>query len=277
MENKAICSAAMGVQSDVRLRRPDRVQVMMRMGCDDDLIPQGHQARVIWSVVGKLGLSAFYEPIKARAGVCGRDTTDPMLLIALWLYAATRGVGSARELARLCTESKPYQWLCGGVSLNHHTLSDFRVGHAQALDELFTQVLASLVDKGLVKVHRISQDGTRVRACAGAASFRGETRLGELLEEAKTHVKELGALLDDPEKSSKLSAKQKAARRRAAKERVERIDAAVARLPELKARQSKAAKAAGDGEYGKKVKKGQPRVSTTDVDARVMKMGDGLR
>jgi transposase len=249
--------------------------VVMRMECDDDLIPQGHPARIIWDVVQKLDLSAFCEPIKARDGVCGRNMTDPALLIALWLYAATGGVGSARELARLCLESKPYQWICGGVSINHHTLSDFRVGHAKALDELFTQVLASLVDKGLVKVHRISQDGTRVRACAGAASFRGEERLAKLMEEAQAHVKELSALLDAPEKSASLSAKQKAARRRAAEERVERIEAAVKQLPKLKEKQQAAAQQAGNGHYGKKLKKGKPRVSTTDPDARVMKMSDG--
>jgi transposase len=274
--SKAMNSEVMkDARGEVRLRRPDRKQVVMRMECDDDLIPQGHSARVIWDVVQKLDLSAFYGPIKARDGVCGRDATDPALLVALWLYATTRGVGSARELARLCLESKPYQWICGGVSVNHHTLSDFRVGHAQALEELFTQVIASLVDKGLVKVHRISQDGTRVRACAGTSSFRGEQRLTTLLEEAQAHVKELSALLEDPEKSASLSAKQKAAQRRAAEERVQRIEAAVKQLPQLKEKQQAAAKQAGDGEYGKKLKKGKPRVSTTDPDARVMKMGDG--
>jgi transposase len=259
----------------VRLRRPDRMQVVMRMECDDDLIPKGHQARVIWDVVQKLDLSAFYQPIQARDGVRGRDATDPALLIALWLYATIRGVGSARELARLCAESRPYQWICGGVSMNHHTLSDFRVGHGKALDELFTQVIASLTDKGLVKVHRISQDGMRVRACAGASSFRGEERLAKLLEEAHTHVKELSAMLEDPEKSASLSARQKAAQSRAARERVQRIEAAVEQLPKLKQKQEAAAKQAGDGEYGKKLKKGKPRASTTDPDARVMKMGDG--
>ena len=262
-------------QSPVRLRKPDRSQVMMRMECGDELLPQSHQARVIWSVVQKLEVSAFCEPIKARDGVCGRDSTDPRLLISLWLYAATRGVGSARELNRLCTESKPYQWLCGGVSMNYHTLSDFRVGHAKALDELFTQVIASLVDQKLVKVSRISQDGTRVRACAGASSFRGEQRLDELLKQAKTHVEDLSKLLDDPEQSARLSARTKAARRRATRERVKRIDAAVGQLPEIKDRQKKAAAQAGNGEYGKKLQKGRPRVSTTDPDARVMKMGDG--
>lgn len=259
----------------------------MRMTCGDDLIPQNHQARVIWSVVAKLDLSAFLEPIKAREGVCGRDMTDPAILISLWLYASTRGEGSARELARLCKESKPYEWLRGGVSLNHHTLSDFRTDHAEALDKLFTQVLASLVDLGLIKVHRISQDGTRVRACAGAAGFRGDERLDKLLEEAKQHVEDLTKLLDDPEKSSKLSAKKKAAQRRAAREKLQRIEAAVARLPELEERQTdrakreqKAAEAAAaenpnDKKAVKKAKQGKIRVSTTDADARVMKMGNG--
>jgi transposase len=268
---------AVEYKSPVRLRKPERSQVKMRIGCDDDLIAQGHQARVIWGVLEKMDLSAFCEPIQAREGVCGRNATDPLLLIALWLYAATRGVGSARELERLCGEdgSKPYQWLCGGVSINHHTLSDFRTDHAEALDDLFTQVIASLVDKGIVKVSRISQDGTRIRACAGASSFRGEERLNKLLEEAKAHVAELRALLADPEKSATLTARQKSARERAAREKQEKLEAAIAQLPELKEKQEAAAKKAGNGKYGKKLKEQKPRVSTTDPDARNMKMGDG--
>lgn len=247
----------------------------MRVECDDELIQPGHQARVIWSVVDKLDLSAFRAPIKARDGVCGRDATDPTLLVALWLYAATRGVGSARELARLCGESRPYRWLCGGVSVNHHTLSDFRVGHAAALDALFTQVLAALVGQGLVKVHRVSQDGTRVRACAGAGSFRRGLTLEQLLEQAKAHVARLRELLDDPEKSAGLSAKKRAAKSRAARERQGRIEAALRVLPELAARQQAAVKQAGNGKYGKKLRENPPRVSTTDAEARVMKMPDG--
>jgi transposase len=263
------------MEAPVRLRRPDRAQVTMRVECDEQLIPQVHQARIIWSVVEKLDLSAFHEPIKARDGTCGRDATDPRLLVALWLYAATRGVGSARELARLCVESRPYRWLCGGVTLNHHSLSDFRVGHAAALDELFTQVLAALVEQGLVKVRRIAQDGTRVRACVGASSFRRGQRLEELLEQATAHVAELRALLDDPEKSAGLSAKKKAAKLRAARQRQKRIEAALEVLPQLAAKQQAAIKQAGNGKYGQKLKKNEPRVSTTDPEARVMKMPDG--
>ena len=259
----------------MRVRVPERKQVVMRVECDDELIPQGHQARVIWDVLGGLDLSAFYEPIRARDGIAGREAIDPKLLIALWLYGATRGLGSARELARLCLESRPYRWLCGGVSVNHHTLGDFRVGHAGALDELFTQVIAALAAKGLIKVSRISQDGTRVRACAGAGSFRREGRLAELLEQTQTHVAELRALLDDPEKSAGLSAKRKAARERAARDRQRRLEDAVATLPGLKAKRQEAGKRAGDGKYGRGLKQNPPRVSTTDPEARVMKMGDG--
>ena len=122
-------------------------------------------------------MSKFYECIKAREGVAGRDTTDPRLLIGLWLYACIRGIGSARELARRCAESAPFRWLCGGVTVNHRMLSDFRTDHGAALDDLFTQVIASLVDKDVVQVSRVSQDGVRVRVSAGASSFRREERL----------------------------------------------------------------------------------------------------
>jgi transposase len=247
----------------------------MTMQCPDDLLPAQHTARLVWQLVMTLDLSAFRETIKARQGVCGRDATDPALLIALWLYATIRGVGSARELARRCVESTPYRWLCGDLEpLNHHTLSDFRVGHGAALDALFTRLIATLVEQGLVKVSRISQDGTRVRACAGSSSFRREARLELLLAEARQHVAELRALLDDPRRSAGLSAQRRAAQLRAASERERRIGRALAQLPELKARQAKLAKKVSkkDQAAGKlKV----PRASTTDAEARVMKMPDG--
>jgi transposase len=262
-------------KSRVRLRRPDRSQMAFVMQSPDDLIPGNHPARAVWALGGKLDLSAFHEPIKAREGVCGRDATDPRLLFCLWLYAATRGVGSARELARLCTTCDAYKWLCGGVTVNHHTLSDFRVGFGSALDGVFTRALAALVDRGLVKVYRTSQDGTRVRACAGAASFRRGERLDRLLAEAEAHVDELRARLDNPATSAGLSARKKAARRRAARERVERLEAAAGQMPGLAARQEKAAKRAGNGKRGKEIREKEPRASTTDAGARVMKMPDG--
>jgi transposase len=260
-----------------RLRRPERSQVIMKMECPDDLIPADHPARRVWAVVESLDLSAFCRPIKARAGVCGRDATDPRLLVALWLYACVRGIGSARELARACDAAadgaRAFLWLCGGVSINHHTLSDFRVAHGAALDELFTRTIAVLVKKGLVKVRRISQDGTRVRACAGAASFRRGSTLTVLLAEAKKHVEELKALLEDPKRSAGVSARQKAARTRGARERKARLEQAIKTIPQLKEKQEKLAKRMSKKEKAKKLK--EPRASATDAEARVMKMPNG--
>ena len=168
-------------KSAVRLRVPERRQMAMVVQCPDDLVPAQHAVRMVMALVETLDLSRFSEPIKAREGVAGRDATDPRLLVGLWLYACIRGIGSARELARRCEESAAFRWLCGGVTVNHRLLSDFRGDHAAALDELFTQVLASLVDKELVSVSRVSQDGVRVRVSAGASSFRREERLQKLL------------------------------------------------------------------------------------------------
>jgi transposase len=261
-------------RKDVRLRVPERGQMRMGMASVDDLIIPDHPARLIWDVTGKLNLSAFYARIKALPGAVGRDATDPRLLLALWIYAATRGVGSARELNRLCSESRPYQWLCGGVSLNYHTLSDFRVSHGPALDDLLSQVIASLLDQKLLKVYRISQDGLRVRACCGASSFRREDRLRILLQESQQHVAALKKLVDDPMHSAGVSAKQRAAQMRAAKERQQRVERAIARLPKLAEKQAKLAKKVSkkDREAGKLK---EPRASTTDSEATVMKMPDG--
>jgi transposase len=245
----------------------------MVIASPDDLIGTAHPARGVWAVVEQMDLSAFHAPMKARDGVCGRDATDPRLLTGLWLYANTRGIGSAREIERLCTESNPYRWMCGGVTVNHHLLSDFRSGHGAALDALFTRTLASLVKQGLVKVYRVSQDGTRVRASAGTSSFRRGETLESLLAAAQAHVLELKSLLDDPTKSAGLSAKQRAARTRAARERVARIKRAAAALPDLEKRQEELAKSVSEKDKPKKLR--PPRASTTDADARNMKMPNG--
>jgi transposase len=262
-------------QSPVRLRTPERRQIEMVPRCLDDLVSPLHPVRLIARVVEHLDLSAFCQPIKAREGVAGRDATDPQLLVALWLYAYVRGIGSAHELARQCQENQAFLWLLGGVTVNHRLLSDFRSQGGSALDQIFTQVIASLVDQGVVKVSRISQDGLRVRVGAGASSFRRERRLEKLLEEAQQHVRELREELDSPAVRAKLTARQRAARQRAAREKQERTERAMAQLPELKRRQEEAARRAGQGESGRKIRDKQPRVSTTDAEARVMKMSNG--
>jgi transposase len=245
--------------SAVRLRRPERRQVAMLIRCPDDLVGANHPVRIVLAVVEKLDLERFHEPIKARAGQAGRDATDPQLLVALWLYACIRGIGSARELARRCEDSAAFRWLCGGVSVNHRLLSDFRTDHGGALDGLFTQVIASLVDKDVVHVSRVSQDGVRVRVGAGASSFRRQERLEQMLQQARQHVEQLRAQVDSPEHAA-LSARQLSARKRAAAEKQQRLEQAIAQLPELKQKQAEAARRAGHGKRGEQIRARQPRV-----------------
>lgn len=247
-----------------RLRRPDRRQVLMQPACLEELVPPDHPVRVVWAVVERLDLSAFSAPLKARGSDPGRSATDPKLLVALWLYAATEGVGSGRELNRLCEEHHAYRWLCGGVSMNYHTLNDFRVGHEQAVDALLTRVLAILMGQGVVTLERVSQDGTRVRASAGSSSFRRRATLEERLKEVRRHVETLKRQLEEP---AATSAQRRAARERAARERVERIEAALAELPQIEAAKAQ--------QKAKASKERPARASTTDAQARVMKMGNG--
>jgi transposase len=244
-----------------RLETADRKQVQLRPYDLDAVLPANHRARAFWAVVEKLDLSLFYAVIAARGSEPGRPAIDPKVLVALWLYATSEGVGSARELARLCEAHDAYRWICGGVSVNHHTLSDFRVEHGAALDDLMTQVLAVLMRQGIVKIHRVAQDGMRVRAAAGAASFRREKSLKACLETARQHVERVKREAERSEIGR--TARERAAAERAAREREERVARALAELP--KAREAKHTAEA----------KEQARVSTTDAEARVMKMGDG--
>ena len=213
----------------LRLRRANRNDVVPVPARLEDLLPPNHLARLIWDVVVRLDLSAFYTAIKVVEGEPGAPATDPQILIALWLYAISQGVTSAREIDVLRVEHLAYIWICGGVSLNYHTISDFRVDYEDELDELMTQVLEQLDQAGLVDLTTQAQDGMRVRASAGAASFRRQPTLEKALaqaQETQTQVEQLGAADTDTR-----TAAQKAAQERAARERVARLEAALAADP----------------------------------------------
>ena len=257
----------------LRLRRPNRSQMSFGLLSPEDLVPVDHPVRAVWAVVESLDLSKFREPLKAREGVAGRDATDPGLLVALWLWAATEGEWSAREVARLCERDATYRWLCGGVTVNHRLLGEFRTGHADALDALFTQVLAALAHKGLVSVERVSQDGMKVRASAGAASFRREPTLLQRQAEARGHVAALRALHEDAERSGGVGARRRAMRERAAGERAARVGEALALVRELQKKQEASGAKMGEGK--RRLKQKPVRASTTDPEATRMKMSDG--
>lgn len=243
-----------------RLRSPIRTQYEYRELMLDELLPEDHQTRVIWEYVVCLDLSELLEQIASVEGHAGRSAIDPRILLTLWLQATLDGIGSARKLDELCKKHVVYQWICGGVSVNYHTLSDFRVGHVELLDRLLTDSVAALRHEGLVDLHRVAQDGMRVRASAGAASFRRKPTLEECLQEAEKQMERLRQEAEtDPAAGSR---REQSARQRAAQERAERIREAMRQLPRIAAR--------------KKVQdREQARCSTTDPDARTMKMADG--
>ena len=171
-----------------RVLSPNRAQLELRATDLEGLLPADHRARAVWDFVTGLDLSAFYAEIRSVEGGAGRPAIDPAILLALWIYATGEGVGSARALERLCEQHDAYRWICGGVSVGAHRLSDFRVAHGEALDELLTQSVGRLMAEGLVELQRVAQDGVRVRASAGAASFRRRKTLRACLRAAHKQV-----------------------------------------------------------------------------------------
>ena len=238
----------------VRTVEPERRQGVIRFEMPEDTLPAQHRARVLWAVTGELDLSGFTRHAKAVDGRAGRPTYSPRMLLTLWLYATSCGVGSAREIARLTETELAYRWISGEMRVSHQLLSRFRVSHGEVLDGLMTEVLGTLLHKGLLSLQVVAQDGTRVRASASAPSFRSEGALQQCLEQAQLHLKAVLAQADDPE----LSMAQKAAREAGARDFERRVRDAIATVKQLRPSA-----------------KGKARACTTDPQARVMKMPDG--
>jgi len=255
-----------------RVLEPVRNQFELRPVDLDGTLGPEHPARSVWAFVDSLDLSRLYDAIDAVHGGSGRPAIDPRILVSLWLYATIDGVGSARALARLCTSHDAYRWICGGVSVNHHTLSDFRVGEVTFLDELLGRGVAVLMHQGLVELNRVAQDGMRVRASAGAASFRRRSTLERCVREARTQVERLREeLAEDPGARMR---REQAARERAAAEREQRLDKALEELERLERTRKPKPRKPNEGEEAH-AKRTETRASSTDPEARVMKMADG--
>jgi transposase len=240
-----------------RLKAVDRKQLMLRPVDVERLIEEDHPARAIWAFTGRMDWSRFLASIQAVEGVAGREAWDPRLLASLWIYAYSRGIGSAREVSRRCGYDPGFQWLTGLQEVNYHTLADFRVGYQCELDELFAQTLGLLSAEGLITLERVMHDGTKIKACAGADSFRREERIRAHLEAARGHVAAMGDPRVEP------SARQRAARQRALRERTQRLEQALEELAKIR-----------DVKAGSEAK-AQARVSQTEPEARIMKQGDG--
>ncbi len=245
-----------------RMKSPDRSQIDPNPRRIDDLIAPDHPARLVWELVQGLDLRPLYAQIKAVEGHAGRPPIDPRIIVALWLYATDEGVARARELDRRCYDCDPYKWLRGAVDVNYHTLSDFRTQHPEWLKEQVVANIAAMRAEGLASLDVLGQDGMRVRACAGNDSFKREAALEQLLEEAE---QKWDRLQKEFEQETERSSREQAAQERAARERIERLKQAQEEVQKVAKAREKRKK--GDGDSA--------RASTTEPEARRMKMGDG--
>jgi transposase len=228
----------------------------------DQMLPPDHVARVVWAYVEQVDVTPLLAGIRSVEHHAGNPAFDPRVLLGLWLLATIQGVGSAREIERRCVEHLAYRWLAGDLTINYHTLSDFRTAHVAFLDQLLTTSVATLLHQQLIVLERVAQDGLRVRASAGTASFRRAATLERCLAEAEAHVQAIQAQAEaDP--SARVQRQQ-----RLAEDRRDRIAAALTEAQQLAARRQQV-------EATKGTKAAEPRASTTDPEARRMKMPDG--
>ena len=201
----------------LRVLTAQRNQIALRPVDLEATVGPDHPVRNVWAFVEVGSLRPVCRD-RSVEGAAGRPAIDPKILMALWLYATLDGVGSAREIERLSEVHDAYRWICGGVNVNHHTLSDFRCRPVDLLDQLLTDSVAVLMHKGLAKLERVAQDGMRVRASAGAGSFRRRLRLKFWQEQARARSKRLRAKsMRTPMAPTGVGARRKSERPRSAK------------------------------------------------------------
>jgi transposase len=241
-----------------RVKQVDRNQLKLKVVDLENVIPAGHSARSIWEFIGRQDLSMFYEEIKTVEGVAGREHWDPRMMITVWLYAISQGISSAREISRRCEYEPAFMWITGDKVINHHSLSDFRVGHGEALRRLFIDVLGAMSMQGLVTIKRVMQDGTKIEAAASSNSFRREGTLLKHLEIAREAVKRMEENADES-----VGKKTRKRREVSAKERLQRLEKAYQELEKMRA------------EKKSEEEKEKTRVSLSDPESRVMREGNG--
>lgn len=249
-------------RGQARTKRPERTQVEMQFLSLDQWLDPDHRARVVWQYVESLDLSELYTSIKATVGNVGRDPIDPQILFALWLFATLEGITSGRKIAELSTRDIPYMWICGGVSVNYHRISDFRTEHGDLLERILTDSIAVLLHNDLITLATVAQDGMRVRASAGSGSFRTEKGLEKSREAAQQYVDQLKENEEDPTANDR---RRDSAQKRAAREKLERIEQAQLEMEDMQEKYKKRSSSE---------KRSEPRASTTDPESRRMKMGD---
>jgi Transposase and inactivated derivatives len=249
----------------VRVSVPQRHQVQWRPHALDELVPRDHRVRLVWQYVDTMDLSTLYARIRAVPGEVGRSAIDPRILLALWLFATVEGVSSARQLERLCERDLAYMWICGEVGVNYHTLSDFRSQNAEFLEQLLTDSVAALLHQGLVTLEVVAQDGMRVRASAGKGSFHRAPTLKACHKQASEHVRRLAEESQNESAQCHSEARREAAQKRAASEREARVKKALEEAEMLKQEREQRKKGTGEA----------ARASTTDPQARIMKMAGG--
>jgi transposase len=258
----------MRVANEARFVRPDRAQTRFDYIDLDSLLATDHRARIVVSFVETLDLSMLYEAIGSREGEAGRPPADPAVLLALWLYATVEGIGSARQLARLCDRDLAYRWIAGGVPLNYHGLADFRVSHTEVLDRLLTESVTALIAEGVVSLREIVVDGTKVKANAGRSSFKVADKLARIEGAVERRLSSLKAGIEsDPHASSR---RRQAAQERAALEVKERAERARAALDRMRKEREKRAKK----HPSEKEAKHEDKASLSDPDARTMRFAD---
>jgi transposase len=156
----------------------------------EECLPPGHLARFIVGIIAMLDLSAIYVQYAPRGG----EPYAPEILLGLLFYGYATGVFSSRKIEGATFESIPFRFIAGGLHPDHDTIANFRKIFLPEIAELFVQVLLVAKEAGVLKLGKISLDGSKLHADASKSKAVSYRRLLQLEKQLRAEVEELLAL-----------------------------------------------------------------------------------
>lgn len=134
----------------------------------DEIIPENHMVRVIDRAIDKMNC----EPLFAKYEGGGTSSYNPVMMLKVIVYAYADMIFSSRKISKATRENINFLWLTGNVQLDHMTINRFRSERLKGIiDDIFTEVVALLMEEKYITFEKYFLDGTKIEANASKYSW----------------------------------------------------------------------------------------------------------
>jgi len=171
----------------VRFVQVDRDTPFLLPPSVQEWLPAGHLARFVVDVVSRLDVSRLESVYDGR----GSAAYHPSMMLSLLFYGYATGTFSSRRLEAATKDSIAFRYICANMQPDHDTIAAFRRRFLPELADLFAQILVLAAEMDLMKLGKVSLDGTKIKANASKHSALSYEFAQQLKVQIEAEVAEL--------------------------------------------------------------------------------------